>query len=46
VAGALPEGAEVLVFNERIVGDLMVWAKIKDAEGRTGWVAEQYLSRR
>jgi hypothetical protein len=43
VAGALPEKAVVQLLYERVTVDGSTWVKVQDAEGRVGWVAENYL---
>ncbi len=43
MAGALSEGTLVRIMYEREVVGGVEWVKILDAEGRTGWVAAEYL---
>ncbi len=43
MAGVLSEGSLIRIMYEREVVDEVEWVKIFDAEGRTGWVAAEYL---
>jgi hypothetical protein len=42
-AGVLPEGALVTVLYRREVVDNQEWVQIRDENGRTGWIAAQYV---
>lgn len=43
VAGALPEGTSVKILDERAIADGLAWVKVRDTEGREGWVVQNYL---
>jgi uncharacterized hydrophobic protein (TIGR00271 family) len=43
IVGALPEGTSVKILSERAIADGLAWVKVRDTEGREGWVAESFL---
>jgi uncharacterized hydrophobic protein (TIGR00271 family) len=43
VAGALREGAQVLVLNERETVENQEWVMVRDDAGRLGWIAVQFV---
>ncbi len=44
IAGALAEGSSVQVLSGPVEKDGVRWVKIRDVEGRVGWVDEDYLT--
>ena len=44
IATALPEGMVVRILYERTTLANVEWVKISDEQGRSGWVAAEYLS--
>jgi hypothetical protein len=42
-AGAIPENTLVKILYRRAVVNETEWVEVMDAEGRTGWVAAEYL---
>lgn len=43
VIGSLTRNDFLLVLNERVVFDGLVWEKVIDAEGRVGWFPQRFL---
>jgi hypothetical protein len=44
LAGVLTEGTRVQLLNEREEAYGLEWVKVRDPEGRVGWVAARYLT--
>lgn len=46
VIAALPEGTPVAILYRREIANNMEWVEVRDAQGRIGWVAAQFLAPR
>lgn len=46
VIAALPEGTPVEILYRRETANNMEWVEVRDAQGRIGWVAAQFLAPR